>query len=328
MADGGIDRDRIAATERLIRPHIRRTPVVEVAGGDLGLDGVALTFKLELLQHSGSLKARGAFTNLLTRTMPAAGVIAASGGNHGVAVAFAAMRCGVPAKIFVPQITSPAKLQRIRAYGADLAVVGELYADALTASEEWARRSGALPVHAFDQEETLLGQGTLGMELAGQAPWLDTILVAVGGGGLIGGIAAWYAGSARIVGVEPEAAPTLTAALAAGRPVDAPAGGIAADSLAPRRVGELMFPLARAHVERVALVTDEAIQRAQQALWDTLRIVAEPGGAAAFAALHSGAYRPAPDERVGIVISGGNTAAVDFTPLPPLPPVDKGVTMA
>jgi len=310
-----IDRQRIAAAHEVIKPHLRVTPVVELAGAELVAGWPAparLTLKLEQLQHAGSFKTRGAFANLLLRDLPGAGVVAASGGNHGAAVAYAAMRLGVRAKIFVPTVSSPAKVDRIRGYGAELAVVGERYADALAAAEEWAARTGALPVHAFDQEETLLGQATLGMELASQAPDLDTILIAVGGGGLIGGVAAWYAGSARIVGVEPEAAPTLTAALAAGRPVDAPAGGIAADSLAPRRVGELMFPIARAHVERVALVSDETIRSAQQALWDAVRIVVEPGGAAAFAALRCGAYRPAPDERVGIVISGGNTTAVDF----------------
>jgi threonine dehydratase len=315
QAATAIDRRGIAAAHEVIEPHLRVTPVVDFGGAELTpawLAPARLTLKLEQLQHAGSFKTRGAFANLLLREVPAAGVVAASGGNHGAAVAYAAMRLGMRAKVFVPTVSSPAKIDRIRGYGAELAVVGERYADALAEAEAWAVRTGALPVHAFDQEETLLGQGTLGKELAGQAPELDTILIAVGGGGLIGGVAAWYAGSARVVGVEPEAAPTLTAALAAGRPVDAPAGGIAADSLAPRRVGELMFPIARAYVERVVLVSDEAIQRAQQALWDALRIVAEPGGAAAFAALQSGAYRPAPEERLGIVISGGNTTAVDF----------------
>ncbi len=238
--------------------------------------------------------------------------MAASGGNHGAAVAFAAMTLRIHAKIFVPTVSSPAKIARIRSYGADLVVGGDRYADAFAASETWAAESGALQVHAFDQPETLLGQGTLGLELAGQAPDLDTVLVAVGGGGLIGGVAAWYGGAARVVGVEPEGAPTLFDAFKAGRPVDAPAGSIAADSLAPRRVGELMFPIARAHVERVVLVTDGAIRQAQQTLWEALRVVAEPGGAAAFAALLSGAYQPAPGERVGIVVSGGNTTAVTF----------------
>jgi len=302
-----ISRDDIARAHARIAAYIRRTPVVEVDGADVGLDGYRVTLKLELLQRAGSFKTRGAFTNLLTREVPPAGVVAASGGNHGTAVAFAAMTLNVPAKIFVPTISSPAKIARIRSYGADLVVGGDRYADALAASEAWAARSGALQVHAFDQIETLLGQGTLAVELESQAPDLDTILVAVGGGGLIGGIAAWYRGAARIVAVEPEGAPTLHDAIRAGRPVDAPAGSIAADSLAPRRVGELMFPIAREYVERVVLVTDDAIRAAQQTLWDALRIVVEPGGAAAFAALQSGAYAPSAGERIGIIVSGGNT---------------------
>jgi threonine dehydratase len=218
----------------------------------------------------------------------------------------------VPARVFVPTVSSPAKIQRIRAYGADLVVGGDRYADALAASEAWAAQSGALPVHAYDQAETLLGQGTIGLELAEQAPGLDTLLVAVGGGGLIGGIAACYAGQVAVIGVEPEGAPTLARALEAGRPVDAPAGGIAADSLAPRRVGALMFPIAQAHVARVLLVSDAAIRQAQEALWRVVRVVAEPGGAAALAALLAGAHVPGPGERVGVVVSGGNTTAVDF----------------
>jgi threonine dehydratase len=290
---------------------VRVTPVVEVSGKDFGLADFPIALKLELLQHSGSFKARGAFVNLLTRDIPEAGVVAASGGNHGAAVAYAAMTLGVPAKIFVPTVSVAEKVARIRAYGADLVIVGDRYADALAASEAWIAQSAALSVHAFDQAETLLGQGTLGMELTEQAT-IDTVLVSVGGGGLIGGVAAWFAGSVKVVGVEPESAPTLTEALKAGRPVDAPAGGIAADSLAPRRVGELMFPIARAHVARVVLVSDEAISRAQEALWNTVRIVAEPGGAAAFAALLSGAYAPGADERVGVVVCGGNSTAVNF----------------
>jgi len=307
-----IDRASIERTYGLITPYIRVTPVVETSGADFGLAAFPLAFKLELFQHAGSFKTRGAFTNLLTRAIPAAGVVAASGGNHGAAVAYAAMRLGVKARIFVPTVSSAAKISRIRAYGADLVVTGDRYADALAASQTWTAESGALPVHAFDQEETLLGQGTLALELTRQAPGLDTLLVSVGGGGLIGGIAAWCGGRPRVIGVEPEAAPTLTRALEAGKPVDAPAGGIAADSLAPRRVGELMFPIAQAHIVRVLLVSDAAIRQAQDALWATLRVVVEPGGAAAFAALLSGAYVPAPGERVGVVVSGGNTTAVDF----------------
>ena len=307
----GVGRREIEQAREVIRPYVRVTPVVGVSGADFGLDDISIALKLELLQHSGSFKARGAFANLLTRKIPAAGVVAASGGNHGAAVAYAAMRLGVPAKIFVPTVSSPANVARIRAYGAELAIVGDRYADALAASEAWVERTAALPVHAYDQLETLLGQGTLGLEFSEQAA-LDTVLVAVGGGGLLGGVAAWFAGAVKVVGVEPESAPTLTEALKAGRPVDAPAGGIAADSLAPRRVGELMFPIARAHIARVLLVSDAAIRLAQDALWDTLRVVSEPGGGAAFSALSSGAYAPEPGERVGVVISGGNTTAVDF----------------
>lgn len=307
-----ITRDRIIDAHQLIRPHIRRTPIVEAGGADFGLPPINLVFKLELLQHSGSFKARGAFTNLLTRTIPAAGVVAASGGNHGAAVAFAAMKLGKPARIFVPTVCSPEKIERIRSYGANLVVTGERYADALAASEAWAAESGALRIHAYDQVETLLGQGTVGLELETQAPNLDTLLVAVGGGGLIGGVAAWYTGRIKIIGVEPAAAPTLTLALEAGHPVDSPAGGIAADSLAPKRVGQLMFPIAQTHVQSVLLVSDQAIERAQEALWKVLRIVAEPGGAAAFAALLSRGYEPQPGERVGVLVCGGNTPAVDF----------------
>jgi len=191
-------------------------------------------------------------------------------------------------------------------------VTGERYADALAASQQWAAQSGALTIHAYDQPETLLGQGTVGLELEQQCPNLDVLLVAVGGGGLIGGIAAWYGGRIRIIGVEPSAAPTLHSALQAGHPVDAEAGGVAADSLAPRRVGELMFPFAQKYVERVVLVSDEAILQAQAALWNGLRVVAEPGGAAALAALLSGQYKPQPGERVGVLVCGGNTTAVDF----------------
>src|SRR5713226_157885 len=307
-----ITRDRIIAAHQLIRPHIRRTPLVEVAGEDFGLGPIHLLFKLELLQLSGSFKARGAFTNLLTRTIPAAGVVAASGGNHGAAIAFAAMKLGKPARICVPTVCSPEKIDRIRGYGAHLVVTGERYADALAASEAWAAESGALRIHAYDQVETLLGQGTLGLELEQQAPNLDTLLVAVGGGGLIGGLAAWYSGRIRIIGVEPEAAPTLTMALRAGHPVDSPAGGIAADSLAPKRVGKLMFPIAQTHLQSVQLVSDRAIQDAQEALWKVLRIVAEPGGAAAFAPLLTRGYQPKLGERVGVLICGANTTAVNF----------------
>jgi threonine dehydratase len=295
-----------------ITPHIRRTPIVEIEGLDFGVRVPRLSLKLESLQHAGSFKARGAFANLILRRVPDAGVVAASGGNHGAAVAFAAMKRGVAAKVFVPKVASPAKIQQISDYGASLAVTGERYADALAASEAWAAQSGAMPIHAFDQVETVCGQGTVGLEFEEQAPHLTTLLVAVGGGGLIGGIAAWYEGRIKLVGVEPEQAPTLTRALAAGRPVDAEAGGIAADSLAPRRVGELAFPIAQRYLDQTVLVSDDAIRDAQRRLWTALRVVAEPGGAAALAALISRRYVPGADEHVGVLICGGNTTAVHF----------------
>ena len=306
------DAASIRAAAARIAPHVRRTPVMEVEGADFGLDGVKLVFKLEYLQHAGSFKARGAFNGLLSRRLPAAGVAAASGGNHGAAVAYAAMKLGVRATIFVPVVASPAKIDQIRGYGARLEVGGERYADALAASERYVERSGAEPIHAYDQYPTLEGQGTVGLELESQAPYLDALLVAVGGGGLLGGIAAWYAGRMPVIGVEPESAPTLTRALEAGEPVDAPAGGIAADSLAPRRVGTLMFPIARRYAPRTVLVEDDAIRAAQAALWKTLRVVAEPGGAAAFAALLSRRFPAARGQSIGVVLCGANTTAVKF----------------
>jgi threonine dehydratase len=304
-----ITRKEILATYDTIRPWIRRTPVVELDLGELP----PVTLKLEQLQCAGSFKARGAFANLLLRDVPPAGVVAASGGNHGVAVAYAASRVGsgsqqrgVPARIFVPAVSSPAKIERIRQLGAELVVTGDRYADALAAAQDWVASSGAMSVHAFDQRETLLGQGTLGLELARQTERLDTVLVPVGGGGLIGGVAAWFGGATRVIGVEPDGAPTLTRALAAGQPADAPAEGVAADALAPRRVGELMFPIAQAYIEDVVLVDDPSILAAQRLLWQAARIAAEPAASVGIAALVTGAYKPAPGEHVTVVISGAN----------------------
>ena len=313
-----IDRQKITDVEKVIRPYVRRTPVIHVDAADFGVNRSAsaatapLALKLELLQHGGSFKARGAFANLLTRTVPKAGVVAASGGNHGVAVSYAAMKLGIPAKIFVPSVASQEKVDRIRANGANLVIGGERYADAQAASEKWRAESGAMMVHPYDQEETMLGQGSVGLEFEEQAPEIDTLLVAVGGGGLIGGIASWYAGKIKIIGVEPETAPTLFNAMRAGKPVDSEAGGIAADSLAPKRVGELMFPIAQKFVEQVVLVTDDAIRDSQRALWRTMRVATEPGGAAAMSAILSGAYAPEKNEKLGILVCGGNTTAVDF----------------
>ncbi|MER8598023.1 threonine/serine dehydratase [Mesorhizobium sp. M1339] len=307
-----ITRERIAAMEPRIRPFVRHTPVLRVDMADFGRPALPVDLKLECLQHSGSFKARGAFTNLLERPVPAAGVVAASGGNHGAAVAYAAMRLGHKATIFVPEVSPQAKLDRIRGYGAELIVGGARYAEALAASESFAEKSGALQIHAFNQEETLVGQGTLGLEIEADLPKLDTLLVAVGGGGLIGGIAAWFSGRIRIIAVEPEGAPTLHRAFAAGRPVDAPAEGVAADSLAPKRVGEMMFPIAEAFVERSILVGDDDIVAAQAALWDRVRIISEPGGAAAFAALLSGRYAPARGEHVAVLVCGANANPAKF----------------
>jgi threonine dehydratase len=313
--DGPIESAQIAAAYEQIRPYIRRTPVVDIELGALtGTDpaavgGQVVALKLEQLQRGGSFKARGAFANLLLRSVPDAGVVAASGGNHGVAVAYAARQLDVPATIFVPTIADPAKTERIASLGAHLVVGGDRYADALLAAQDWQSTTGAMPVPAFDQGETILGQGSLGLELGEQVSDLDTVLVPVGGGGLIAGIAAYFADAVRVIGVEPVDAPTLTSALAAGRPVDAPAGGVAADALAPRRVGELVFPIASAYVHDVLCVDDQTIRRAQQALWEAARLIAEPAAAVGIAALISGTYQPRPGERLAVVISGANTTS-------------------
>jgi threonine dehydratase len=310
ILENELARANIRIVHDRIRPYVRRTPLIEVNLADFGLEPLHVACKLELLQHTGSFKPRGAFANLLARDVPAAGVIAASGGNHGLAVAYAARQLRVPATIFVPAVCAATKQERIRSLGADLVVGGELYADALAASKRRAADTGAREIHAYDQVETLLGQATLGLELEEQGANFDTLLVAVGGGGLIGGLAAWFRGRVRLVGVEPRLAPTLYDALEAGRVVDAPAGGVAADSLAPRRVGELMFPIARRYADRVVLIEDDAIRAAQQALWRVMRVATEPGGAATMAALLSGAYRPRAGERVGVLLCGANTDAV------------------
>jgi threonine dehydratase len=307
----------VAAVAARIRPYVRLTPVITISSDDLGLPAGLLSLKLELMQHSGSFKVRGAFTNLRLRESPDAGVAAASGGNHGAAVAYAASALGIPARIFVPEVSSPAKISRIRGYGADLVVQGATYSDALAVSQDWVAASGALPVPAFDQPETILGAGTTGLELSLQVPGATTVLCSVGGGGLISGLATAMltgadAGSVRLIGVEPEGAPTMTAALAAGGPADAATGSVAVDSLAPRRVGELTFAVVARHVHSVVLVSDEAILDAQRLLWERLRVVAEPGGCAALAALLSGRYQPEPGEHVAVILSGANTTAVDF----------------
>jgi threonine dehydratase len=294
-----------------ITGHVRRTPVIALEKEALGIEA-AVQLKLELLQHTGSFKPRGAFNCILSSQVPEAGVIAASGGNHGAAVAFAAQKLGHRAEIFVPAISPPNKVERLRQYGADVRVIGRDYAEALIASRERAAETGALAIHAYDDERVLGGQGTLGMELEEQAPELDSVLIAVGGGGLIGGVAAWYQDRVRVISVEPEQAPSLSKALEAGRVVDVEVGGVAADSLGARRVGELMFPIARQFVHRALLVTDEQIVRAQTFLWRKLRLISEPGGATALASLLSGVYRPRTGERIGVVLCGANAELNGF----------------
>ena len=305
-------RDIEAAAGR-IAGHVRETPILALESGAFDI-AAPIVLKLESLQHSGSFKVRGAFNSLLTLGVPAAGVIAASGGNHGAAVAYAAGRLGHRAEIFVPEISSPVKVARLKDYGAIVHQVGANYGEALAASRRRVEETGALTIHAYDQAEVLAGQGTVAREFERQAAavgGVDTLLVAVGGGGLIGGMAAWTGGRMsgprlKLVAVEPERCPTLHAAFAAGSPVDVEVGGLAADSLGATRVGTLMFPIAQRAIDDVVLVPDEAIRQAQLALWSRLRLAVEPGGATALAALLAGRYQPARGERVGVLLCGGN----------------------
>jgi threonine dehydratase len=301
-----IDRESIEQAAARIARRVRATPCIGLEPRAFG-SPARLTLKLELMQHTGSFKPRGAFNRILSAQVPEAGVIAASGGNHGAAVAYAARQLGHVAEIFVPVSTPDIKVERLRRYGARVMLVGASYAQAHAACRERAQASGALEVHAYDQGEVLAGQGTLARELERQTEALDTVLVAVGGGGLIGGVAAWFAGRLKVIGVEPERCPTLYAAREAGEPVDVEVSGVAEDSLGARRIGDLAFAVAQRYVQDVVLVTDEEIRQTQRALWESLRILAEPGGAAALAGLRSGKYQPAPGERVGVIICGGNT---------------------
>ncbi len=306
-----ITRTEIQDAGKRIARHVRRTPNVALEEGAFGLNA-QMFLKLECLQHTGSFKPRGAFNFILSSTIPQAGVIAASGGNHGAAVAYAAQQLGHRAEIFVPTISPRNKVERLRHYGATLNVTGRDYAEALAASKERAAQTGALAIHAYDDPRVLAGQGTLAMEWEEKVRGLETVLIAVGGGGLIGGAASWYQDHVRVIGVEPERAPTLHSALAAGRPVDVEVSGVAADSLGARRIGDLMFPIAQQFVHQVVLVSDDQIIAAQKLLWQKLRIIAEPGGATALAALLSGGYKPLPGERVGVVICGANAELGSF----------------
>jgi threonine dehydratase len=306
-----VTRPDIEAAAGRISSRVRRTPVIDLEAGALGVTG-RVSLKLELLQHTGSFKPRGAFNRVLSSGVPAAGLVAASGGNHGLAVAYVARELGTPAEVFVPTSSSAVKVSRLRQYGAQITVIGEYYADAYAASERRAAETGALIVHAYDHPEVVAGQGTVGAELDRQLPGLDTVLVAVGGGGLLGGIAAWFGSQARVIAVEPEHIPTLAAALDAGHPVDVKVGGIAADSLGARRIGEVGLRAAQDAQVQSVLVSDQAIAAARQQLWDEMRVAAEAGGATALAALTCGAYHPKPDERVAVVVCGANTDPADL----------------
>jgi threonine dehydratase len=306
-----ISRTEIQDAGRRIATHVRRTPVMALEEKAFGIDA-KIFLKLECLQHTGSFKPRGAFNCILNSKIEKAGVIAASGGNHGAAVAYAAHRLGHSAEIFVPVITPKNKVDRLRQYDASITVTGNNYAEALAASRERAAQTGAVAIHAYDDARVLAGQGTLGMEFEEQVRGLDSVLIAVGGGGLIGGVSSWYQDRVRVIGVEPERAPTLHKSLAAGRVVEVETGGVAADSLGARRVGDLMFPIAQKFVSQTFLVSDEHIVEAQRVLWQQLRFIAEPGGATAFAALLSGAYKAHPGERIGVVLCGSNAELASF----------------
>ncbi|HEY5796746.1 MAG TPA: serine/threonine dehydratase [Bosea sp. (in: a-proteobacteria)] len=312
MTDRPVPRPMIEAAAQRIAGHARITPVMRLGTGVFGSDA-DISLKLECLQHAGSFKTRGAFNNLLSLDVPAAGVAAASGGNHGAAVAFAARARGVKATIFVPEISPAAKIETIRRFGAEVVIGGAQYDDAQAACDRFVAETGALKIHPFAAKETIAGQGTLGREWQGQEPDLDTVLVAVGGGGLISGIASWFADTkVKVVGVEPEGSRALQAALEAKGPVEVKVASVAADSLGARNVGPLVYEVCKDSVDHVVLVPDMAITQAQATLWRDFRLAVEPGGAAALGALLCGAYKPAAGERLGVLVCGAN---IDLTKL-------------
>jgi threonine dehydratase len=308
-----ITREEVEAAAGRIASYVRKTPIMDLEADALGL-GADLTLKLELFQHTGSFKPRGTFNRLLLAEIPDAGVITASGGNHGQALAYAARMLGIRAEIFVPAGSPRVKAERVRAQGAEVVVTGEFYDDAMEACLQRSAETGALLIHPYDHPHTVAGAATLGRELMNQASHLDTILVAAGGGGLSAGVAVWYQGERRVVIVEPENCPSWASARAAGSPVHVEVGGIAADSLGARRIGDVPFEAGNQFVDDCMLVPDEAILEAQWLLWDGLRILAEPGGAASLAALVARAYVPEDGERIGVIVCGGNTAEMPSAP--------------
>ena len=307
-----VTRFDVESAAHLIAPYVRRTPVIDLEAGAFGLE-VPITLKLEMLQHTGSFKPRGAFHRMLTADIDRSGVLAASGGNFGLAVAYAARVLGHPAEVFVPSTSPPMKIERIRSYGATVHVVDGFYTEAYAACEERAFDTGAAFLHPYDQPAVVAGQGTIAAEMSEQAPAVRPAIVAVGGGGLIGGISAWYAGDTAVVGVEPERCATLSTALEAGAPVDVEVGGIAADALGAGRAGVIALAIAQRFVHRVVTVPDEEILRARRMLWEECRLAVEPGAAATLAAIVSGAYRPSPAERVCLVLCGGNADPGDLS---------------
>lgn len=292
-------KSEILAAQQRIAGYAQVTPVMESQ-----MLGYPIEIKLEHMQHTGSFKARGAFNTLLSSDVPPAGVVAASGGNHGAAAAYAAQTLGYPAKIFVPELAGPSKIALIEQTGADLSVVSGEYANALTEAQAHEAKTGAMQIHAYDAPATVAGQGTCFAEWEAQGLQADTVLVAVGGGGLISGALAWLQGARKVVAVEPETSCALHAALAAGEPVDVSVSGIAANALGARRIGSICFGLAQGITS--VLVPDAAIAEAQKRLWQAHRILVEPAGATALASLFSGAYQPEPGERVAVLICGGN----------------------
>jgi threonine dehydratase len=304
-----VDRDDIDLAANRIAGFVRRTPVMTLESG--------VVLKLELLQRAGSFKPRGAFNRVLRARdeglLGEAGIVAASGGNHGAAVALVGQSLGVPTEVYVPSISSPSKVARIRGFGVDVVIGGAQYDDAQEAANARQRVTGALLVHPYDHADTVAGQGTMARELAEQAPDAETVLVAVGGGGLIAGVASWYRGTVKVVSVEPVTIPAMHHALAVGEPVEVDVSGLAADSLGARRVGAVPFACAAPFVHEAVLVSDDDIRAAQRELWDLARLAVEPGGAAAYAALLSGAYRPASGERVVAVVCGSNVDPLTLT---------------
>lgn len=304
-----VDRASIAAAAARIAGHVRRTPLLRLPGAQLGIDCAELWLKLEHLQLSGSFKARGMFNRMLSLPLPAAGVVVASGGNAGIAVATAAQRLGVRCEVFIPEISSPAKRQALARLGAQVVVGGAAYGDALAACLERQRESGALLMHAYDQPEVVAGAGTLAAEIEDQSQdsgLPDQVLVSVGGGGLIAGVAAWFQSRVRVVALESTGTPTLHAARAAGEPVDVAVSGLAADALGARRIGSVAWPICTQHVHAAHLVDDEAIVSAQRTLWHELRLAVEPAAALTLAALQTGAVKPQPHECVALVLCGAN----------------------